>query len=668
MGLLAPWFLAGLALLGLPVWLHLLRQHKTTPKQFSSLMFFERRTQSSIRHRRLKYLLLMAARLLLLLLVILAFASPYIRRMGTFAGGGRRLLVLAVDNSYSMRVGDRLARARREAASVLSSRNPRDQAQILAVGSTVHALTQQVTETPELRAAVDRIQPADSRSSYGELARALRSIEQSARVPVEAHLFSDMQKSSLPPAFTDLRLGSSTRLILHPVAESKSANWTVESVTAPRSVFDPKKARVQAVIAGFGTPAARRTVTLLVNGKSAGVKTADVPENGRASVEFVGLDANYGFNRAEVRIDSADALPGDDTYFFAVERSDPRHVLFVHDARQQRGLLYYRTALESASEGAFLVDAVTTEQVANVSPVKYGYVVLSDVGFLPATFEEALKNYVRTGGALLIATGPASAARPRVPVFDEALRESRYASRAGERFLVTGSMDLTHPVLRATGRWDNVKFYQALRVDQGAGRVLARLSDDTPLLVEKRVGEGKTLLLASTLDNISNDFPLHPSFVPFVEQSGRYLIGSEVRPSSYTVDSHVELRLERGAATVEVLDPRGRRAMSLKEAATARSFQLTEAGFYDVGRASGHHELVAVNADRKESDLEIAPQDTLALWQGKGARQAGEQGMETERQQQNSGIWWYVLLAATGLALLESLLASRYLAMEATQS
>jgi len=39
-GFLAPWFLAGLAAVGLPIWLHLLKQHKTTPLPFSSMMFF----------------------------------------------------------------------------------------------------------------------------------------------------------------------------------------------------------------------------------------------------------------------------------------------------------------------------------------------------------------------------------------------------------------------------------------------------------------------------------------------------------------------------------------------------------------------------------------------------------------------------------------------------
>jgi len=79
MGFFTPWFLAAGLAVGLPVWLHMLRKHKTTPLPFSSLMFFEKRTQSSIKHRRLRYLLLFAARALLVLLLVLAFAHPYIR-------------------------------------------------------------------------------------------------------------------------------------------------------------------------------------------------------------------------------------------------------------------------------------------------------------------------------------------------------------------------------------------------------------------------------------------------------------------------------------------------------------------------------------------------------------------------------------------------------------
>jgi len=87
MGFLTPWFLGGLAALGVPVFVHLLRRHVTTPRPVSSLMFFERGTQSSTRHRQLKHLLLFALRFALLLTVVLAFANPLMRRTAVDANG-----------------------------------------------------------------------------------------------------------------------------------------------------------------------------------------------------------------------------------------------------------------------------------------------------------------------------------------------------------------------------------------------------------------------------------------------------------------------------------------------------------------------------------------------------------------------------------------------------
>ena len=95
MGFLGPWFLAGLVGLGLPVYIHLLKKHVTTPVPFSSLMFFERGTQSSVRHRRLRYLLLFALRVALVVLLALAFARPFFRHKVVLASD--KLLLVVTD-------------------------------------------------------------------------------------------------------------------------------------------------------------------------------------------------------------------------------------------------------------------------------------------------------------------------------------------------------------------------------------------------------------------------------------------------------------------------------------------------------------------------------------------------------------------------------------------
>lgn len=664
MGFLSPWFLAGLGAVAIPLWVHLLRKHKSEPLRFSSLMFFEPRTQSSIKHRRLRYLLLMAARIAVFVLLALAFANPYFLERVIAGRGEKKLTVIVMDQSFSMRASERMERAKREAAGLLANWNAANQAVVMGLDSQLRQLNQATSSRDDLRAAIDAVQAGDGKSSYGELARALRSQAESLRMPLEVHLFSDMQKSSMPASFTDLRLAEGTTLVLHPVGEA-SGNWVVENVTAPHHVSDPKKMRVQATVAGYGTSAAMRTVSLAVNGKTLQSKQVNVPASGRATVEFGALDAGYGLNHGEVRIDGADSLPQDDVFSFGFERSDPQRVLFVHEARQQRGVMYYRTALESATDAPFVLEPVTTEQVGNVAPEKFAFTILSDVATLPAGFEDALKEYVNGGGAVLISIGPAAATRVLVPVMGAKILRSRYAAASGERFqMLGGGGDTTHPALLNTNRWENVRFYQTFQVDAPDARVLAKLADQTPVLMEKRVGEGRVLVFASTFDNLSNDFPLHPAFVPFVGQTARSLGGMEETPGTYAVDSFVELR-HTGAQgeALEVLGPDGKRALSLKEAATAQNLQLSRPGFYELRRANGRHDIVAVNVDRRESDLEMIPKESLDLWQGSpvGGPQAAQPGQAQEKPRT---LWWYVLLVLLAAAIVESLLAGRYLVVE----
>jgi hypothetical protein len=662
MGLLTPWFLAGLAAVGLPIWIHLLKRHKTDPTPFPSLMFFEQREQSSVKHRRLEYLLLFALRTAMLILLALLFANPFIQR-ATQAADSKHLTVIAVDRSFSMRADDRLARAKDEALSVASSVKPGDQAQVIALGATVQSLTQLVSDPGELRAAISSIQPSDSRASFGELTRYVRTLSESTHLPIELHLMSDLQKTAMPPGFTDLRLNPGTTLVFHQIGQA-APNWTVESVASPRRVYDTKRVRISAIVAGFSAPGAKRTVSLVLNDKVLQTKPVDVGENGRAHVEFLGLDAPYGFSRGEVRIDSADTLPADDRFLFAVERTDPRKVLFVDDGRRP-GLVYYRAALDASADAAFQLETMHPEQAANAQLSHYAFVVLSDVGSMPMGFEDALRKYVSGGGALLIALGPASVALPKVPVVDEPIEAARYASREGERFLAVSELDTGHPALRNIERFVGVKFYQAIHVTPAKSHVLARLNDQTPLMLERQIGEGKVLVFTSAFDNVTNDLPQHAAWVPFVQQSAVYLAGGSEQPVNLTVDSYVELRSSEGkGSAAEVLDPDGKRVLSLEEAASAKNFAVSREGFFELKAASGRQSLIAVHADRRESDLTVIPKETLDLWKATGQSDQTGTDASTSGNQPGKKPWSLfpiLLLVLLGVGLIESVVANRYL-------
>ena len=122
--------------------------------------------------------------------------------------------------------------------------------------------------------------------------------------------------------------------------------------------------------------------------------------------------------------------------------------------------------------------------------------------------------------------------------------------------------------------------------------------------------------------------------------------------------------------SVELVDPDGARPLSLDESTKLPSFQVTREGFYEVRRANGRHEMIAVNADRKESDLSVIPPETQQLWSGAGGAGGVDAATAQEDREQKKpwSVWWYIMIGVLITALAESFLASRYLGVQREDS
>jgi len=161
--------------------------------------------------------------------------------------------------------------------------------------------------------------------------------------------------------------------------------------------------------------------------------------------------------------------------------------------------------------------------------------------------------------------------------------------------------------------------------------------------------------------------PLHPVFVAFVDRTARYLSGSEQVSGSRMVDSFVQLRaateLSGAVASVEVIDPDGRRPLSLSEARTAQTLRLERAGFYRIRFANGRDVVIGVNPDRRESELEPMGEDVQQLWSGSsgGGATATAASAQVEVKYRSVSLWWWVMLLALALVVAESALASDYM-------
>ena len=218
---------------------------------------------------------------------------------------------MSVDNSFSMRAGTRLADAKRDALSCsCADEAARRSCAGAAIGAQAHVLTQATQDARHAAGGGCGDRAERFARQFRSVGHRVRSIAESEHAPIELHLFSDLQKTNMPPSFTEMVLPRNVSLVLHPVASDYRPNWACGECLRAASGVGPAYHPRAGGDRRIRYAAATRTVSFLVNGKTIATRQVDVPASGRATAEIDSLELPYGFSRCSVKIDAARCAAG----------------------------------------------------------------------------------------------------------------------------------------------------------------------------------------------------------------------------------------------------------------------------------------------------------------------------------------------------------------------
>ncbi len=645
MSFLAPAFLAGLLAIALPLWLHRLSSDNPNRSKFSSLMFLEPGEPQRVLARKLQYLLLLALRIALLVLIALAFTQPtWWRTPAAASGDGARLHVILMDVSASMSYGDRFTRARQQALSVLDQTAGGDQVQLLATGRVTELLTEPTQDRAIVRQRINTLEPGVFRADYGQMMRAAEAMTRNAELPVVLHVVTDAQRTAMPARFAELSPRRPMEINIHSIAQPGEDNWALESFGGSAVTGE-----LQAVVRSFSGQSVQRTVSLELNDRTVQSQTVTVPAGERVQVNFEPLTLASGVNRVRAFVTPGDRLTLDDQRFLALKRAEPTPVLVVGNEARSPGVLFTSSAMQTLDTMALQPEGVTPAAIMDRTLTDYGFIVVTDAGLLSSAAAGRLADYVRDGGVLLMGFSQRASGLGQVPVTGHAFRVLGQPATAdgASRFTSAGVLDGTHTAMRGLEGLRLARFqrYVALETTD-RDRVLARLEDDTPLVVESEVGNGRVLLFASSLDREWNDVPVQPVFVPLIANFANHLLGGAGFSSEAALGSTLALRA-MGMPGGQIYDPRGRAALGM--GGGTADVLLDQIGFYELV-GGGRTELVAVNFDARESDLSSLDDAALARWAALGQQIDGPEVTATadaaSRIPWALGPWLLLFLAA----------------------
>jgi len=659
MSILAPLFLLGTVLIALPVWLHRLQTQSPERKPFSSTMLLEQSRHSVHLRKKLKYLLLLAFRIALLSLLVLAFAKPVLERPAEFIGGeGAVLHLVVIDTSFSMKYGDWFDKARALAAGIIDDMAQEDAAQIIAAGDSIEVLGNPTGEKADLRQSISSLGPGNGHLEYGALVANLNGLVKDYRQNVTIHLISDFQTSGLPSRFADLVPDTAnnhvTGLELYPVAGSDVMNLYVDSIMRTERGLDVG-------VRGTNTGQAEIQVALHVNGLLHAETGAVISETGQTVFGFAVTEYETGDNRIEAVILKDDPLPEDNTRYTVVDNTPPRPVLLVTVDPASLPVKYLTTAVETGQQG-YRVEAVSVNDLDPRVLSRYPWLIIDDLGIVNASLAPVLTEYLNAGGAVLAALGERAQSLQTLPVTGYTVKPAILAATAVMPHSVA-RIDSSHPALAETSGWRDISVSRLMSLDTGTeAHLMVSLDNGVPLLLEHKTGQGRLLLLTSSLDNTWNDLPIRPVFVNFVAEAGKYLSGENLLKRNQTAGDYLKLT-QTGTAAGQVVNPEGRTILSLADTHRSQDIKLNQTGIYEIYTADSEV-LIAVNPDLRESDMTLMAADAITRWAEavQGARLAQTDAGPVKIEQEPVELWHILLILLGIVALVESVLGNSYLA------
>ncbi|MGK0296687.1 MAG: hypothetical protein ACI9XC_000277 [Gammaproteobacteria bacterium] len=658
MALIAPLFLLGLVSIALPIWLHRMNTQSPKRERFSSAMFLEESTQQTYIRKQLQYILLLALRILFLIIMVLAFAKPLITKPPVIVGGEDSVLhMIVVDTSFSMKYGDWLNIASDTARQIVSELEDEDLAQIFSASNGVEILNNPTNNQDVLRATISMLTSGYGRLDMGVLIANLDRIVAEYGNAVTIHLISDFQESGLPSKFADLIPDSLnnnlTGVEIYTVAGNDISNLYIESVDRINAGLD---VRVRSNI----TNPVETTVRLQINGELHEQKMETISESGLALFQFTPAEYEPGENRLEVSILNDEPLIEDNNRYVVIDNTPPRPVLLLTTNIESLSVKYLSAAVETSQLG-FRVEAVAVSDLDPRVLQRYPWLIIDDLGIVNETLAPVITEYLNTGGAVFAALGDRSVTLDSIPVIDLMVKTALLSSDISKPNTVA-RIDLSHPALAQTSGWRDINISRYLNLEAGENtQTLVSLEDGSPLVLERKFDRGRMILLSSSLDNQQNDIPIRPVFVNFIAEAGRYLSGEHQLQQHQIAGDYLQL-LQTGSATGQVIDPEGRNLFSLAETHRSQDIKLNQTGFYEIYAADSEN-LVAVNADLRESDMSIISEQAISAWRDAMAEpnQTSATAGPVNIAQDSIEIW-HILLVIMGIVVLaESMLGNKYI-------
>lgn len=541
----SPLFLFGLLGISIPILIHLLTQRQQKQIRFSAVYLLAQSQKRSIRKSRPNRLLLLLARCLAIALISMALADPLFsfRQSEAFLSTSPSSIVFILDDSYSMGIRAKDTTLFDSALEYISEELKKfdDNSEFsLILASSPARVEQDWTSDKSTLTSKLEEQIVSYRTTHigGAVDKAIKLLEFAKQKNKHILLLTDLDKNGWQEeTFFGISAPYPIQVLNFAQLQSNRNEEMVQSIQISQEFLTRSRLlRVKAKVKNFSSTVNRMPLSFFLEGKLVKEEIRDIPPGQTLVQEFsYPLRKNQPLN-GKVQI-SDDTLPADNSRYFPFHPSQNIQVLVVDGdpktISHQSESFYLEHALNPFSVSLSHIDPTVSTlaklPLRNLSD--FSVVILANVRELPPGYELKLEKFVLNGGALLLGMG--DQVNPKY--FNESLGnllpvrlESMYQIDEEDLHLLLKNN--THPVMqvfspKALEEMRGINFHSIYTVqarEDKKFKVGSWFSNQHPAVIESEVGKGIVVLFLSSLDRDWNDFPIQPTYLPWVQRWTQY--------------------------------------------------------------------------------------------------------------------------------------------------
>ena len=703
MGFLTPLLLGGIALVAIPVVLHLVMRQQPRELTFPALRFVKQRRDSNRRKMKLRHWLLLALRCLLIAGLAAALARPTLKGSGLRGKEGAPLAVsLVVDNSLRMEYvyqnETRLAKATKMALELVEKLPQEATAAILDLGRMAHGYS------PDLSAAASRLRnmraSAETRPLIDVVLESIELAAEQGDRRQEVFVFTDLSQGAwneegINKINEALAAAPDVRIYVVDVGVATPKNSSLGELQLRRSVLRPgERLHIEAEIASnlTGEPPLVEIALQDDEGKlqKRDQRIASFDPQGRGRVVFEVADLPLGTHQGSITLAATDPLTVDNTRYFTVEVRPPAKVLLLATRPADARFVEFALGASLGEQSRFDVTVKTFDELEKTPLEPFQAVALLDPGALSNEAWGMLGDFASSGGGVGIFLGHNAVGQLESLNGDAAQRllpgKLKRVSHV-DTYLRPRRLD--HPALAGLRNaaeqiyWQICKVFTYWTFEQPLGAeayVVAQFANDKPAIIERPAGRGRVLVtttpFSDPLEPVGretwNVLPAEPwpfvalcdNLIGFLAQDGDerldYFAGETARiklTPQQQVASYV-LRLPDGQAGSRVATT-GNDELAVSVTDAVGNYRLTAGG-----KSQKLDRGFSVNAPEELSELQridpekltsVLPKDRVRLAEN---LEAVEEYVDVGRSGRELFPWMIGLVAAIWGA--EHLLANRF--------